>query len=113
MGNEAGKTKNNLEKDHGKGAGVSSSVLEWGLKGGTGLVPLEKNRGGGMRCMAQQGTMMMMMMTMIFRPYNFLVNQSDVHFLNVHKLILILKRVIYTCTVGTIEVYFFNLNTCH
>ena len=28
-----GKTQNNLEKDCGKGAGVSSSVLEWGPTG--------------------------------------------------------------------------------
>ena len=34
---------NNLEKEYGKVSGVSSSVLEWGPKGGTGSIQLEKN----------------------------------------------------------------------
>ena len=49
----------NVKKRGGKGAGVSSSVLEWGQKGGTGSVQLEKKCEGIMRHMARQGQMMM------------------------------------------------------
>ena len=51
-GNAAGYSKSSIYKtqvsnnkhdyDSGKGAGISSSVLEWGPKGGIGLVQLEK-----------------------------------------------------------------------
>ena len=59
--------ENKLEKDRGKGAGISSSILEWGPKGGTGSVQLEKNCGGLMRCMARQGLMMMMVEFCLFK----------------------------------------------
>ena len=55
----SGEIENHMEKDWDKEAGVGSSVLEWGPKGGAGSDRLEKNCGGLMRRMAQQGQMLM------------------------------------------------------